>query len=287
MAATPAAQQELFERPVARVLSLGGGVDSFAMLVGMHAREERPDLILFADTGDEKPETYAYLPIIQAWLARVGFPPVIVVRRAPTTNERGTYATLSESCVVNHTLPSLAFGFKGCSAKWKIEPQNAYVRTWEPARVAWAAGAKVRKFIGYDAGPKDSKRCVDYTNDKLYTYHYPLREWGWDREECQRRILAAGLPLPCKSACFMCPATQPDELRALDRKHPHLGDRIVEIEAAAAPFNREIDGLWRKPVKGLRGATPRPGSMTEFIRAVRERGNWVSPDRLVRRSDVA
>jgi hypothetical protein len=27
-----------------------------------------------------------------------------------------------------------------------------------------------------------------------------------------------------------------------------------------------VEGLWRQAVKGARGATPRPGSMTEFIR---------------------
>jgi hypothetical protein len=27
-----------------------------------------------------------------------------------------------------------------------------------------------------------------------------------------------------------------------------------------------MSGLWRKSVKGLRGATPKPGSMTEYIR---------------------
>lgn len=61
------------------VVAYGMGVDSTAMLVGLHQRGVRPDLILFADTGGEKPETYAYLPIIQAWLERVGFPPVVVV----------------------------------------------------------------------------------------------------------------------------------------------------------------------------------------------------------------
>jgi hypothetical protein len=44
---------------------------------------------------------------------------------------------------------------------------------------------------------------------------------------------------------------------------------IVLMEARAKPRLRNVDGLWRKPVLGRRGATPRPGSITEFIR---ERG---------------
>jgi len=33
------------------MVSFGGGVNSAALLVGMHERDERPDAILFADTG--------------------------------------------------------------------------------------------------------------------------------------------------------------------------------------------------------------------------------------------
>lgn len=48
------------------VVAYGMGVDSTAVLVGLQQRGIRPDLILFADTGDEKPATYAYLPVINA-----------------------------------------------------------------------------------------------------------------------------------------------------------------------------------------------------------------------------
>src|SRR4051812_38794674 len=64
------------------VVAYGMGVDSTAMLVGLWKNGERPDAILFADTGDEKPETYAYLPIVNEWLESVGFPRVTVVKNA-------------------------------------------------------------------------------------------------------------------------------------------------------------------------------------------------------------
>jgi len=63
------------------VVAYGAGVDSTAMLIGLHERKISLDLILFADTGSEKPETYAYLPVIQDWLARHGMPPVTVLKR--------------------------------------------------------------------------------------------------------------------------------------------------------------------------------------------------------------
>lgn len=263
------------------VVAYGMGVDSTAMLVGLHQRGVRPDLILFADVGSEKPETYAYLPTIQAWCRSVGFPEIVVVKNPTCHGEHGDYSTIYENCIVNETLPSLAFGYKGCSSKWKITPQNAYCNTWAPAVECWAKGGKVTKYIGYDNGAKDSKRCVDFAEDKQYVYEYPLRVWGWDREECQRQILAAGLPLPVKSACFFCPSTQPAELRAMVTEHPELCDQIITMESLArnTKLHRplEIQGLWGNGVKGFRGATPKPGSMTEYIQAVRETGEWVAP----------
>jgi 3'-phosphoadenosine 5'-phosphosulfate sulfotransferase (PAPS reductase)/FAD synthetase len=91
------------------VVAYGLGVDSTAMLVELAHLEIRPDLILFADTGGEKPETYQYLGVIQPYLQEVGFPEVTVVRYQP---KRAVYDTLEDQCLHTGTLPSLAYGGK-------------------------------------------------------------------------------------------------------------------------------------------------------------------------------
>jgi hypothetical protein len=106
------------------VVAYGLGVDSTAMLIEFARRGIRPDHVLFADTGAEKPETYAYLPVIQGYLARVGFPPVVTVRYEPT---RAAYRTLEEQCLHTGTLPSLAYGGKSCSLKHKRRPQDKFI----------------------------------------------------------------------------------------------------------------------------------------------------------------
>lgn len=237
------------------VVAYGLGVDSTAMLVGFVQRGIRPDLILFADTGAEKPETMAYLEVINEYLRRHEFPEVIVVKYQPV---RATYDNLYDNCIQNKTLPSLAFGYKKCSLKMKVAPQDKYCDRWAPAQECWARGEKVIKAIGYDAGPKDSRRAVDKAQDDEYTYWYPLRDWGWEREECRRQILAAGLPLPLKSACFFCPASQPVEVIWLAYKHPHLFRRAIELEDNARPNFTTVEGLWRSSTK------TRPGSWRKF-----------------------
>lgn len=245
------------------VLAYGLGVDSTAVLVGLHQRGIRPDAILFADTGSEHPSTYSYLPVINCWLRSVGFPEVTVVRYVPKRFKFAPYSTLEGNCLSNSTLPSLAFGRKSCSLKWKRAPQDKWTAKWAPARSAWAKGLPLIKMLGYDAGPADSKRGWNVTDEEKYTYWYPLRDWGWDRAECQRQIAAADLPVPRKSSCFFCPAMKEHEVLDLVENWPELADRIVEIERRAAPGLRTVQGLWRRATK------TRPGSMSEFIAAAR------------------
>ena len=99
----------------------GVGVDSVAMLVGLYRRGIRPDLISFADTGGEKPETYEYVNTLNQWLADVDFPPLLIVRNVAP---RSDYDNLYDNCIQNETLPSIAFGMKSCSLKWKKAPQD-------------------------------------------------------------------------------------------------------------------------------------------------------------------
>ena len=49
-----------------KVLAYGIGVDSTALLIELVARGEPPDLVLTADTGSEKPETYEYQAMMAA-----------------------------------------------------------------------------------------------------------------------------------------------------------------------------------------------------------------------------
>jgi hypothetical protein len=78
------------------VVAYGLGMDSTAMLIEFPPRGIRPDLILFADTGGEKPESYQYLDIIRPFLARVGFPDVTAVRYQP---KRSACRTSQEQCL--------------------------------------------------------------------------------------------------------------------------------------------------------------------------------------------
>jgi hypothetical protein len=256
------------------VVAYGLGVNSTAMLVEFARRRIRPDMILFADTGGEKPETYRYMPVIQSYLKKVEFPPVVTVRYEPKT---APYSTLEGQCLHTGTLPSLAYGGKTCSLKFKRGPADAHVlRHFPPAklieqgrRVVRAIGfdateerrtyAGVVKAIGLDAGeshrltwakPKpgepDRKLSREAKLDaEFFTYYYPLFDWAMDRAACEQSIRDAGLPVPVKSACWFCPASKKHEIVWLRERHPELLERALAIEANAKPNLTSVVGLGR------------------------------------------
>lgn len=240
------------------VAAWGAGANSTAMIVELVRRGEAPDMVLLA-AMPEQPHTRALIPLFRDWMDAHGVPNKIVEYRVTHTKHWPPYNDLLEACLTNGTLPSIAFGLHSCSARHKISPQDKWVKAWPPARHAWTNGRKVMRLIGYDCSSRDNQRYAHregHVSD-LYDYRYPLRKWGWDRDDCDTCIADAGLPPFPKSSCFFCTAMQSSEVRALPREELRL---IVLMEARAAPRLRNVEGLWRRSTR------TRPGSMTAFIR---------------------
>lgn len=221
------------------VAAYGMGTNSTALIVEMVRLGLPIDAILSADAGGERSRTYAYRNLFSDWLVARGYPAITIVKKG------GRQETLEEDCLRKAMLPSLAYGYKGCSHKYKIEPQDKWVNNWPPAREAWAAGSKVVKLIGYDM---DEPHRAAIPEDSKYSYRYPLLEWGWGREECVEAITRAGLPQPGKSSCFFCPAMTKPEILQLRDEEPELLIRalLIESKAKAAGNLSSVNGLGRR-----------------------------------------
>lgn len=179
------------------------------------------------------------------WLSEHAMPQITVVQNV---DRYGNRFSLEAECLRSQTLPSIAYGYKRCSQKHKIAPQEKFCNNYAPCRDVWKRGEKVNRFIGYDAG--ESKRFEHSRKfneaDRKYNNHYPLIEkWGWSRNDCVRVIQAAGLPLPGKSSCFFCPSMKKPEIAALKEQYPDLYQRALAIEATALPHLLKVKGLGR------------------------------------------
>ena len=201
------------------VASYGGGVNSTAMLIGMVERHEPVDLILFADTGGEREQTYKTVEQFSKWLKSVGYPEIITVK--------ATGKTLEQDCLDRKALPSIAFGFKTCSQRHKAQPQQKFLNNHEPAK-----GKNIVKLIGFDAD--EPQRAKPYPGNR-----YPLIEWDWGREECIKACMPLGMEIG-KSACFYCPSSKKHEILALPES---LKARAIAMEDNAELHT--IKGLGR------------------------------------------
>ena len=211
------------------ISSYGGGVNSTAMLIECVAIGLNVDLILFADTGGERPHTYAYVEMFSKWLVKNGMPEIITVKKV---DFKGDILTLEQDCLNEKMLPSIAYGgYKACSQKYKIQPQDKFVNNWIPAKEEWKAGNKITKLVGYDAD--EAHRTFKSYDDKKYIVKYPLVEWDYGRDECIEIIEKAGLCQPGKSACYFCPNSSDTEIRQLDTVYPELAKKCIDMEENA------------------------------------------------------
>jgi hypothetical protein len=221
------------------VVSFGGGTNSTAMLIEMVKREIKPDLILFSDVGAELPETYCHTSRFSAWLEGKGFPEITYVH---AVNKDGDRLLLEQECLERKCLPSIAYGFKSCSQKYKIAPVDKFLNNHEQSREVWKIGEKVVKYVGFDL---DEEHRIKNHDDDKYQIVYPLVDWEMGRDECIKSIKSAGLPLPGKSACFFCPSAKKRDIRDLKHKHPELLKRAIALEDNAQENLGSVKGLGR------------------------------------------
>lgn len=253
------------------IVAFGMGTDSLGMLIAMRNRGIVPDVVQWADTGSERLYTYRYVSIIQDWLKKNGFPPLLVVRkRCPQAGHRSLYEQLWNT----EQLPSPAFHRNhSCSAKWKLEPQRDY-----HSFVPWLHSQEARTAIGFSqeetsrrihgvaeavgfSDEERSRRSYQVKDDSGYVTYYPLQEWGITRENCVKLIMDEGLPLPGKSACFMCLSGETEVLtrqglrpiRELSGKEPEL---LIPVEngnykdGETGSRQYQTQGAWRQvPVR--------------------------------------
>lgn len=233
-------------------VSYGGGDNSWAMLLGFAERGIKPDFIAMADTKGEKPNTYSHLEeTAMPWVRATWGMEIQIVKKL----YRGEWEGLEGQCLRHNQMPSLAYGQRSCSQKYKHE-------MLERALAAVMAAndlTHVTKAIGYHAMEQYRVNGKPLTKEikagRHEHYWYPLVEWNWRPEDCIAAGKRHGLPMPGKSACFYCPAMKPREVFELRDKYPAHLARALEIEDRAQTTNTTPRGLggagqlWRNWLK--------------------------------------
>ncbi|MCZ4244961.1 phosphoadenosine phosphosulfate reductase [Pedobacter punctiformis] len=228
------------EKETLHIAAAGMGVNTIAYLIKCDKKGIIFDAILFADPGKENPKTYEYIPILNKWLIDHNQPEVTIVRQV---NKYGDFVGLYQDCINNKALPSIVYGFKTCSLKFKKSPQDKYLNNWEPTKFAWDNGIPVFKYKGFDAD--EGHRTKKEYPDVKYTDVHPLVDLNMGRFECIQTIIDAGLPLPPKSSCTFCPSMKPWEIIELYENNIKEFHDAITMERNAAENITTVKGLGR------------------------------------------
>lgn len=245
------------EEPQNIVVSYGGGVNSVALCAWLATSSHvgAVKAIVMADPGSEHEHTKRYRDwIMPDFLRAAGLPQITIVNRIDEGQHRPRawrLETLEQECLRIKSLPSVAYGYKKCSAKYKAEPQRWWLERQQWVVDLWARGEKITRTLGYDKG--ETRRVqkalrVEWAPDlerQRFRYWYPLHDAGLDREGCERLIAHVGLPPAGKSACTFCPNNTFSEWEALRRNEPEAFERAVAMSANAELDQPDVVGLMR------------------------------------------
>lgn len=187
----------------AQILSYGGGVQSVTMcLLVAQGRLPQPDRIVIADTGREAGTTWEYLDAhVQPLLAEHGLAVEILPH---SLSSHDLYAKSGALLLPVWTDTGILPGY--CSGEWKRDVVYRWLsRQGIHQSVHW---------IGYSLDERQRVR-----EDKKRPRAYPLLDLMLTRSDCERLIAEAGLPLPRKSACWMCPHRTNAQWRDVRDRH--------------------------------------------------------------------
>ncbi len=207
-------------------LSYGGGVNSTALAVLLvlgKLPQYQPFRMVWADTGDEKDETYTYITDhFLPWLDLHGHA-LDIVRPKETPLQRWERLCVTGSRIL-----------RTCTVEGKIKPIETHV----------AANGGGISLIGIDAGEAHRAKERD---GKVY----PLVDLDIDRDGCEEIIRDAGLAVPIKSGCWHCPFSRVSDVISLAQNQPCKFERIARLEeSVVARHGREGFFQWRDKPTG-------------------------------------
>lgn len=215
--------------PTLRVVSFGGGIQSWAMLVAADKGllGPKPDFAILGDTGDESESLWEYY---EANRHRVSTDILVVkkgdilehIKRSKREHDGKQIATLP------FYLGDGGQMMRTCTASFKIDAVTKKIREL----LGLKKGERVPKdtmvevWIGFSMDEK--KRAGGYPAELWQEVRYPLLELDWTRGDCERFLLENGFPVPARSRCIICPYRSDESWRTLDAEEFEHACRIDE-----------------------------------------------------------
>jgi len=208
------------------ILNFGAGVNSTALIIELVKRQQKPDYVIFADTGAELPETYKHIQIMQEWFKTNGVVFLIVKSKYE--------CSIYDYYYNKKTIPWRKF--RDCTDKFKITPITNFIKKFKELGVI--------QYIGIDIG---EIRRAKKSGTKWIEFKYPLIDWKMNRQDCINTIKQENIDVPIKSGCYICPFQPFKSWISLLKTHPELFIKARQLEEnnrsyprIVLPFNHNL-----------------------------------------------
>jgi len=189
--------------------------------------------VVFADVGDEKPETYYYIEnYLKPFCKEKGIEWVTV---------RSKLGTLMTYCLRKKIIPTRMF--RWCTSKFKITPIRKFVKKMgATSKEPWTQdiGITTDEIHRQNGGKYDVQYLIS---------EYPLIEYRETRKDCANGIEQMGYPVPPKSGCYYCPYAKKFEIKKLHAEHKDLYDKADKMEQNNTRYPEMT--LFNKPLSNL------------------------------------
>ena len=218
-----------------KVLSYGGGLDSFAMLLDAEVRGELPDAVVFMDVADgtldvdgqdpgEWPGTYKHLrEVVKPLCDKLGVSFVwLNTRDYPVRDASSLFGWFEARKQIPVAGPS-----RICTTIAKVERFERWLADTYP-------GENVEVWIGFEAGEEaraDKDPNAGKGKSAQRQNRFPLIEEGLCRCRCANLVRTLGYAIPRKSACVFCPYGTRADWKTYARELPESFTRTVKLEA--------------------------------------------------------
>jgi hypothetical protein len=214
-----------------RVLSLGAGVQSTALLMLVLDGQVECDAAVFADTGWEPAAVYAHLEQLRALAAMRGFPLYVVSNGNIRDTER-QQAFYDAPYYLRNADGTDGMSRRQCTHQLKIVPIRRKVRELLAERSLPAIPGAVECLLGISL---DEVQRMKPSDVQYVVNVWPLIERRWSRRDCLAYLASIGVSAP-RSACIGCPYHS-------DREWRQLRDDAPDEFADAVQFERELQDV--------------------------------------------
>lgn len=223
--------------PTLRVVSFGGGIQSWTMLVAADHEllGPRPDFAIIGDTGNESDAMWDYY---EAHRDKVSTEIIVVkkgdilehVRRSKAEPDGKQRATLP------YYLADGGQMMRTCTATFKIDAVTAKIRELLGVKKSHRVpkDTLVEVWVGFSFDER--KRAGGYPAELWQEVRYPLLELGWTRGQCEQFLIENGFPVPPRSRCIICPYRSDESWRSLTAEEFEHACRVDDsLRAGGTP----------------------------------------------------